>query len=611
VDKKSVLAIVISALVMGLWFFVFSPLLNGKKPFDMSPAQAAATAPAPSASAAPAPSAAPAASTAPALSAAPASSQAAPDAAASSAATLAALNADIGQAEKKVVIGTDLVEATFSNLGGIMVSARMLKHKEKDAPVELVLSGDADPYNFGIAFGDYATLVDRSPMRVSRPTQYSVEFSRAFEAPGPGGAMLPFTLKKTFTFKPGDYLFELKVSIENSINAVPSLSNGGYAYTLFLGPQIGPKFEKLSTYGESRRYYTFANGKRKTQSIKPKSLKVIQDRVRWASVTGKYFTLAAVPDATAYTVAYNTNPVPGLDTVSQLSLSRPAVSSSVTVDTLRFYLGPNIKSELARYSDAKKNTWGYADLTLEKAIDSSSPLAWMTWWLEVALKWLLELVYKVLPNWGVAIIIVTLIVKAILFPLTLKSSIGTAKMAELQPKIAELQAKYKDKPERLNQEMAEFYKREGYNPLSGCLPLLIQLPLFFAMYGLFNTHFDLRNAMFIPGWIPDLSLPDSVLDFPTINLLIWRVSAIRILPIIYLVSQLFYGKFTQSTATPGQNKTQMNIMLYGMPAFFFFILYDAPAGLLVYWITSNLLTIVQQIITNRIIHERKLKAQRS
>jgi YidC/Oxa1 family membrane protein insertase len=232
-------------------------------------------------------------------------------------------------------------------------------------------------------------------------------------------------------------------------------------------------------------------------------------------------------------------------------------------------------------------------------------------WLEVALKWLMELFYKILPNWGVSIILVTLLVKIIFFPLTLKGSIGTAKMAELQPKMAELQAKYKDKPDKLNAEMMAFYKREGYNPLSGCLPLLIQMPLFFAMYNLFNTHFDLRAAMFIPGWISDLSLPDSIFSFQAINIFGLEFSAIRLLPIIYLVSQLLYGKYTQSTATPGQNATQMKIMLYAMPAIFFFVLYNAPSGLLVYWITSNVLTIAQQMVTNRIIHNRKLKAQGS
>jgi YidC/Oxa1 family membrane protein insertase len=168
----------------------------------------------------------------------------------------------------------------------------------------------------------------------------------------------------------------------------------------------------------------------------------------------------------------------------------------------------------------------------------------------------------------------------------------------------ELQTKYKSNPQKLNQEMAELYKREGYNPMSGCLPLLIQFPLFIAMYNLFNNHFDLRGAMFIPGWIPDLSQPEALFTFPTLDLVIWKLSAIRALPIIYLFSQLFYGKFTQ-TASTGQNASQMKMMMYGMPIMFFFILYDVPSGLLIYWIFSNLITIVQQIVINDIIKKKK------
>jgi len=156
--------------------------------------------------------------------------------------------------------------------------------------------------------------------------------------------------------------------------------------------------------------------------------------------------------------------------------------------------------------------------------------------------------------------------------------------------------------------MADFYKKEGYNPLSGCLPLLIQFPIFIAMYSLFNNHFDLRGAVFIPGWINDLSLPESVFNFDTINLVIWKVSAIRILPMIYVVSQLLYGRFMQQPTSGGQNAGQMKFMMYGMPVMFFFILYDVPSGLLVYWIAANILTTLQQVVINKVIHKKRQAA---
>ena len=113
--------------------------------------------------------------------------------------------------------------------------------------------------------------------------------------------------------------------------------------------------------------------------------------------------------------------------------------------------------------------------------------------------------------------------------------------------------------------------------------------------------------IFIPGWIPDLSQPEAIFTFPTINLVIWQLSAIRVLPIVYLASQLLYGKYSQSTA-PGQSATQMKIMMYGMPIFFFFVLYDVPSGLLIYWIASNLLSIGQQIVINDLLKKRKAAA---
>jgi YidC/Oxa1 family membrane protein insertase len=137
--------------------------------------------------------------------------------------------------------------------------------------------------------------------------------------------------------------------------------------------------------------------------------------------------------------------------------------------------------------------------------------------------------------------------------------------------------------------------------------MLLQLPIFFAMYNLFNNHFDLRGAMFIPGWIPDLSLPESIWDFPPgVRLPILGWNALRLLPFIYVGSQLLYGKVTQ---TPDQQaNAQMKMMLYVMPIAFFFILYDVPSGLLIYWIFSNLLTMVQQVAINKYLAPRRAAA---
>ena len=327
---------------------------------------------------------------------------------------------------------------------------------------------------------------------------------------------------------------------------------------------------------------------------------VLKDQPSWIALSGKYFSLIAIPDLSSFTTMISTSQDPILFLTDSITLSRPAIKASKQTDTYYFYFGPKTNSELSKYDYADRNAFQQKGLNLEQAAESSGILGW----LETIIKFFLNFFFKLVPNYGVAIILVTILVKALLFPLTKNGSVSAARMQELQPKMKELQAKYKGNPQKLNQEMAEFYKKEGYNPMSGCLPLIIQFPIFIAMYSLFNNHFDLRGALFIPGWIPDLSQPEAILSFPMINLMIWKIDAIRALPIIYVVSQLLYGKYTQMTS-PGQSATQMKMMMYGMPIMFFFILYNTPSGLLLYWIVSNVLSIGQQIVINDILKKRR------
>jgi YidC/Oxa1 family membrane protein insertase len=217
-------------------------------------------------------------------------------------------------------------------------------------------------------------------------------------------------------------------------------------------------------------------------------------------------------------------------------------------------------------------------------------------WLEFLLKELLEFFYGFVHNWGVAIILVTIFVKILTFPLNQKSYRSTSKMQEFAPKLEELKKKYQGNPQKMNQELAAIYKKEGINPMTGCLPILIQLPIFLAMYSLFNTHFELRGAPFF-GWITDLSTPESIFNFAPHKLPLLGWSDIRLLPILFVGTQLVSSKMMQTPSTV--SSTQMKLMTYGMPIIFFFILYDVPSGLLVYWIAQNILSVAQQWVMNR------------
>ena len=486
--------------------------------------------------------------------------------------------------EQRIVIETELLRVILSNAGGDVVSWKLKGHKDKDSLVEMVLPGETESHAFTIALGGLNAQPLSDLFYVEQESEYSVKFYRDFSIANNESAR--FRLTKKYEFRPQDYMFELTVSLDGG-HSVPGFNFGGSAYTLSFGPQIGPRFEKLDKRYEYRQYITFAGGKRKME--KPGDYTIISTSPKWAAISGKYFASIAIPLLPSYELNFSEKPEPGILSASRLNIIRPAITSARADDMYRFYVGPKNQDMLHAYNTGK-NGFDLFDMQLVEVANTRGILSP----LESALKWLLLAFYNWIPNYGVAIILLTLTVKIFFFPLTKKSSEATLRMQALAPKIKELQDKYKDNKQKLNTEMSEFYKKEGYNPLAGCLPMLLQIPIFFAMYNLFNNHFDLRGAMFISGWIPDLSLPEHIWVFPgsfRLPLLGW--SALRLLPFIYVGSQLLYGKVTQ---TPDQqSNAQTKMMLYVMPIMFFFILYDVPSGLLIYWIFSNLLTLVQQV----------------
>jgi YidC/Oxa1 family membrane protein insertase len=522
------------------------------------------------------------------------------------------------QAERRVVIETRRAIVTLSSIGGDVVSYRLREHQEGADYVEMIrpagggVTAEGGPagsdgvagggvagesHAFTVAFGDINARPVEDFFRVNRLDEYVVEFYREYTIPGQSGGEQRFGLSKRYTFSPDEYMFELAVTLDGEYE-IPALNYGGLAYTLGFGPQIGPRFSQLDGRSEYRRYLTYGNGKRREEKLKEGIPAVIRSRLSWAAIAGKYFTLIAVPDATSYTFSFLTEGGTGAGASSRLYLGRPPLNASKTTDLYRFYLGPRDQASLAIY-DTGLNAFNLRDMDITKATSSSGILAPV----EAVLKWLLSFFYRLVPNYGAAIILLTLLVKVVLFPLTKKGSEATLHMQGLSPRIKELQDKYRDNPAQLNAKMAELYRQEGYNPLSGCFPMLIQFPILIAMYNLFNNHFDLRGAMFIPGWIPDLSIPESVFSFAPARLPLLGWSDIRLLPFIYVGSQLLSSKITQ---TPDQQgNAQMKMMLYVMPVMFFFLLYNMPSGLTVYWIMTNLFSMVQQLLINQHLKKKK------
>jgi YidC/Oxa1 family membrane protein insertase len=443
-------------------------------------------------------------------------------------------------------------------------------------------------------FGDYTNPPVRDLFNFVQIDANTFEFYRDYYVVGQEDS--PFRITRRYEFAPDEYMFRTEVQLANSTNAPIPLNFNDVAYTIAWGPQIGPRFEQLDQRIEFRRYMVLDDGDREIfRRVGTNNPEIVQDRVTWAAVAGKYFGVVAIPEIPNFTTVLAQEPREGLPVGSQLYISRPPVRASLNEDAFYFYVGPKTPAVLDNYQNAQDNAWGRSDLELREIQESRLLFGW----LENILKAVLNFIVRFVPNYGVSIIILTVMVKLLLYPLTRKSYESNARMQAVQPKMQELREKYKDNQQKVNEEMAKLYKKEGVNPLGGCLPMLAQFPFFIAMYGLFNNHFDLRGATFIPGWITDLSAPDVIVSFGDFTLPLIGWTALRGLPIIFVATQLLSTKLTQTTST-ASSSGQMKFMQLGLPIIFFFILYNVPSGLLVYWIFSNLLTVVQQYYYNNI-----------
>ena len=188
--------------------------------------------------------------------------------------------------------------------------------------------------------------------------------------------------------------------------------------------------------------------------------------------------------------------------------------------------------------------------------------------------------HQFIPNWGLVIIVLTLIIKIVLHPLTHKGFESMKKMQELAPKLEEIKKRYKNDPQKLNEEMMKLYKEAGVNPMGGCLPMLLQIPVFFALYEIFLNAVELKGASFL--WVKDLSMPD-----PT-----------YLMPILMGASMILQQKLTPST-NPQQEKIFMILAVV-----FTFMFATFPAGLVLYWLANNLITAVQNLIINKTLESK-------
>lgn len=254
-------------------------------------------------------------------------------------------------------------------------------------------------------------------------------------------------------------------------------------------------------------------------------------------------------------------------------------SGGQTSDSLRLYLGPLYSKELKGYNN-----------NLDVLIMNNGWYERMFRFLTVPVLPLLEFLYSMIPNYGIVIIIFSIIIKLLVFPLTKKSFVSMREMQKVQPLLAEIKEKYKGDAQRLNKETMKLYKEHGVNPLGGCLPTLLQFPFLISLFIVFRSTIQLRGAVFIPGWINDLSMPDTLFTLP-FHIPLYG-DQFNLLPILMALTMIFQSKMTMQDP-------KQKAMVYMMPIFMLLLFNSFPSGLNLYYTLFNVWSIIQQKYINR------------
>ncbi len=449
---------------------------------------------------------------------------------------------------KPIIINTENYTMKISPLNGSIVSLTLKKYKINNKSVELVKS--EGKYNTLETVFEDKTVENLEETSVYRSNAKKItldsnnKISRLVLTKTSGD----ITIIKTFTFRNNIYAFDFSVKVLK--NGKPTKEE----FSVYAGPDLGDLQKKK--YSHLGAVALVDNNKIETdKKIKPDM------NIHWIALESKYFCLAFLPKHSNSILGGYANLKGG--NYVYANLSAPA--------QIEIYAGPKSKQTIAP-----------VDHHLDKIIRFG-----MFGFIGKPLLYVLNWLYSIFGNYGVAIIILTLIIRLIFYPLSFKSYKSMREMAKLQPKLKELQAKHKGKPDQLNKATMELYKKHKVNPFGGCLPMIIQIPVFFALYNVLLNAIQLRGAPFV-FWITDLSSKDPY----------------YILPIIMGLTMYVQQKLTPVTGDP----TQQKLMMF-MPLIFTIMFMGFPSGLVLYWTTNNILTLLQQLIDSQILksQEKKLK----
>ena len=472
---------------------------------------------------------------------------------------------------REIKIDTDLYTAVISEAGGVIKSFILKDQKETNKSdslgMELIKNSPQQGYPLAFSWGS----------ALGGDLLFEAKDSGLqFDGNGKGVLTLVavatngLVIERSYTFDKDHYLFDLDIRVINksgaSVQGIPQLH------------QVNVPFEPDTDNPASRFLFNgpavFVNGE--LNEVKADDFeegpKTISGKIDWAGYESHYFMANIVP----------------LNNVGQSFTMDGTKDIAKTIiagnlDTLQ--VGGQVEYKYhVLYGPKKLKMLQKTGFNLERAVDFG--------WFDIIAKptlWLLNFFHDYCKNYGVAIILVTIMFKAIFWPIAQKGMKSMKNMQKLQPKMVKIKEKYKSDPTRMNQEVMSLYKTYKVNPLGGCLPMVLQIPVFFALYKVLLLSIELRHAPFML-WINDLSAPDRLwlgFDLPYLG-------GFPVLTVLMGASMFFQQKFTPTTADP----TQAKIMMF-LPVIFTFMFLNFSSGLVLYWFVNNLLSILQQVIINR------------
>ncbi|MBI4767609.1 MAG: membrane protein insertase YidC [Deltaproteobacteria bacterium] len=473
---------------------------------------------------------------------------------------------------RDIVVKTRLFEAVFSEDGAALKSHKLKAYKEKLVVKDLKEMIRADqPASFPLQlewikksqpeFAEARFTADKGALLLSPEQPEGTVTFRWTSSQG-------LTVIKTYTLSNDSYRIDLDIQVINHTSQ-PLDDN----LALVLENRFPPSSDNSGAFQGALR---LIDGKYKETALaKFEKEEVLTGKIRWGALADTYFMGAIVPLETQQTVSLKVfKPAP--EFLKMTFVGSPWTLAPQEEKRIKYalYFGPRDTKILQPLG-----------LDLEKAVNFgffdivSKPLLWV-----------LRFFNGFLNNYGWSIIILTILVKILFWPLTHKSYKSMKDMQKLQPKIAKLREKYKDNREKLNQETMALYKTYKVNPLGGCLPMVIQIPVFFALYSLLGYAIELRHAPFFL-WINDLSAPDRLsigIPIPYVG------DGIPVLTLLMGASMFIQQKMTPTTGDP----TQAKIMMF-LPVIFTFMFINFAAGLVLYWLVNNVLSIGQQYYINK------------